>query len=279
MTNRTRTFSQIPVLGDYKRQKVRLLREARGIPSLVDAKPIRDHLRWLSNLGFSDDALGRAAGVSHNAIRLIRLDNVGQRQVQITRAARIRALTHVPVPAQADTWVPAIGAIRRLHALHAIGYSTRDLAHRLAVPQQAVSAITKRTRIYGSTWLRIRDLYDQLSGLPGPSDAARHRAALRNLAAPLAWEGTDIDHPDAVPDPGPAVTDDSHIDEVLLRRVLTGEHEGPIPRPIRKAVYEHADLHDWGHERLARALRIEPKSAGRAMTRYRAKRRESEAAA
>ncbi|BAD58890.1 hypothetical protein [Nocardia farcinica] len=278
--NRIRTSSQVPVLGEYKRRKVRLLREAKGIPSLVDIEPLRDHLRWLSSLGFSDDALGRGCGLSHNAIRRIRLDDVGQRHVQITRAARIRTLTHVPVPAQADTWVPALGAIRRIHALQAIGYTTRDLADYLNTPQQGVSQITKRTRIYGSTWLRVRDVYDELSGTPGPSRTGEKKARDRGFAPPIAWEDVDIDHPDSAPIVDTAAPSIAVVDDVFVARILAGEHRGPIPAAERAAVLDHAVAHGWIARQLANALGINRGAADRALVRHRARlrKRQQEAA-
>ncbi|MEV4127044.1 hypothetical protein [Nocardia sp. NPDC049707] len=266
--------SQVPVLGSYRRRKLRAARAARGIPAMVDAEPVRDHVLWLRDIGFTDTAIGAAAGVPQKTIWFA---GGGEfRQMRIEQAARIKSVTHVPVLAQTAMLVPAIGTRRRLHALNAIGYSSTKLGELLGVTQVMANRYTHVVQVRGATWSTIKDLYEELSGTPGPSPIARRYAERHNFAPPLAWEGRDIDHPDHEPDLG----DDNEtgaIDEVLMERILSGKHEGTIGKAEREAVLNHAIENGWGRTELAPMLNLSRESADRALVRHRDKLRKAAA--
>jgi hypothetical protein len=96
------------------------------------------------------------------------------------------------------------GTIRRLRALAALGYSTRQLAVELGISYEMVELLRRRrggliTRDHAA---RVARVYNRLSGTPGGDETARKRAAFRRWPTPMAWEGIDIDDPAAVPDIG-----------------------------------------------------------------------------
>lgn len=190
----------VPVIGQYRVEKNSRARTARGQVGLVPAQPYQQRLGWLWNLGFSDNALAVASGLSCNAIWNIRTNATGQSRVEATRAARIATLTHKPIETQADFFVPALGARRRLQALQALGYSTYDIAAHLGVGQRVVSGYLSEYSVYGRTWQRIDTLYRELSHVPGPSKHAATLARGYGHRAPLDWDGLDLDDPDDAPD-------------------------------------------------------------------------------
>jgi hypothetical protein len=268
--------SERPVLGAYKTQKILYGRRVQGLPTSISADTIGDHVRWLHGMGFGDPAIGAAAGVSHAAVYRIRL---ARRQLtQHAIAGRLRMVGHVPVPAQSGLIVPAHGTRRRLQALLTIGWTQAALGDLLDVSDAQVHqwAHPRLGNLY-ETWHAVADVYDQLSGTPGPSSITRDRAAKRGWLPPLAWEGIDIDDPWREPvetedDADPAV------DEVLLHRILRGEHEGEIPKPERTAVLNHAIEHNWNKTRVAQVLGVKLATADQALVRMRRELRQQTAA-
>ncbi|NKY60795.1 transcriptional regulator [Nocardia flavorosea] len=231
---------------------------------------MQQHLRWLSGLGFTDQALAAEAGISQMAIRHIRIGHRNQNIVYTSRAVRIRTLTHVPTANQASFRVPALGAGRRLRALRALGHSNRDIAPLLGVGPNAVSNICNKHRIAGATWLRVADLYRDLSHVPGSSDEAAYLARLNGDAPPMAWDGIDIDHPDSSPDFGDP--DAAHgVDWVRIERVVDGVDSGPLNRAEKGAAYRLAARRGYTAARVAELLQVSAEAADIGLRRARNK--------
>jgi hypothetical protein len=260
------TRSTAPKYGRYRRDKVRELRVAKGIPPTVPVEKTSTHVQWLSSIGFNDYAIAAAAGIAQTTVWEIR--NRIYETTQMDIAARIMSVGHTPVPAQARSRVPAFGVHRRIRALCAIGWGYTEVGRRLSVSHQRVAQIGASGQIDYETWRAIADIYDELSGEPGPSAIVRSRAVKKGWAPPLAWEGVDIDHPDARPNLGDDTTA-SDIDEVLLLRILRGDYDGDIPTPERKAVIDHAIEHGWTKYRVAQVLNLKPATADQALIRRR----------
>ncbi|MFD6400704.1 hypothetical protein [Nocardia sp. NPDC060249] len=260
-----RIRSQVPVLGDYKRHKLWVARTHKGIPSKVNLDGVLAHVLWLRSIGFRDDAIAIAAGVSQRTIWNTRMQNYDT--MLIEQASRIMSVTHVPVEAQNTLSVPVLGVRRRLQALQRIGYSNRHLGEHLGVTHQLVAQLPTRTHVKGATWLRVADLYEQLSSVPGPSKKAREFGARNNFPSPMAWADLDIDHPDSKPvfDAAPS----GEVDEVLLQRIIDGRHDGEVRGPERKAVIDHAIERGWNRERLSQSLNISIAGADMAFVRRR----------
>ncbi|MBF6333517.1 helix-turn-helix domain-containing protein [Nocardia transvalensis] len=265
--------SSLPRHGKYKTSKIRICRAAHGIPARVPEAEVRAHIQTLRSWGFTDTAIAAAAGVSQKTVWLIRHGTYPTSQID--RAARLMTVTHIPVPAQAGLMVPNIGTSRRLHALMAIGWPQRRLAARLGVSQAAVHQYTIHRWVRYETWRAICDLYEELSGTPGPSPSLAKQSRDRGFAPPLLWDGLDIDHPAHEPAPDETTEMPGIVDEVLLLRILRGEHTGEISRAERQAVLDHAVEHGWTQTKLAEVLNIHRGAAARALARHRAKRREA----
>ncbi|MET8430064.1 hypothetical protein [Nocardia sp. NPDC004860] len=273
----TSVKTRVPVLGTYKRHKLRLLEASRGLPGYIDAEPVRLHIEWLRSIGFTDGAIAVQAGVTTQMIALIR---AGQHvTTQRRRAQPILAVTHVPTSLQARTLVPALGLRRRLHALQAIGYSTRTLATLLDVPQNHICRMSNTTQVLGSTWMKVDDLYKTHSGAAGPSKSAATIARRKGYAAPLDWDGIDIDHPDHAPAVEPELeADNEYVDPVVLDRILSGRYTGEISKATRNAVLDYAIGKGWGWAEVAPLLDLKKEAADQALVRRRRKLREQAAA-
>lgn len=95
--------------------------------------------------------------------------------------------------------VPAAGTRRRLQALAAIGWSSREVARRLGVTPQTLRRLYGQTSVLTSTRDRVAALYDELSMTPGSNRTTVTWAVRRGWAPPLAWDDDRIDDPAAKP--------------------------------------------------------------------------------
>ncbi|WP_280195925.1 hypothetical protein [Nocardia farcinica] len=179
-----------------RKSKLYRWRKANSIAVYRPAGPVRDHIHALYALDVTAPMIGTAAGCTEQAIHGIA--NGAARQVRVQLAERILAVTHAPHPDQ--KLVLAVGAFRRIRALNAIGWPTTDLAARLGLrgPSNLNQSINRPHMTY-PRWAAIRDLYEELSGTPGPRPDTARRCRTKP-APPLAWEGRDIDDPRAQPD-------------------------------------------------------------------------------
>jgi len=164
--------------------------------SLVPAGPSRKHVLELREYGLTINMIAAAAGCNRTTICNLIEDTYPT--IRRETAARIRTVTHLPHPEQALCLT--IGARRRAYALAAIGWPLTELSTRIGVSQQSLWLTLTRQQMAYTTWAAIRDAYEQLSGTPGPNSAWAKRYRAKGHPPPLAWDGSDIDHPHAQPD-------------------------------------------------------------------------------
>lgn len=113
--------------------------------------------------------------------------------------------------------VPTIGSRRRLQALQAIGYPMAHLAGELGYSGAAsLSPLFVRPMMRRDLAERVSALYERLSGTPGPSRSARLRASKAGFPPPLAWDGVDIEDPDAEPITADEPAERDDLDPVKL---------------------------------------------------------------
>jgi len=96
------------------------------------------------------------------------------------------------------TWeIPALGSMRRLRALHWMGWRGCDIGARIGVDQTRISqiAVGKQTHVLRRTAADIDRVYRELCMRPGPSQLTRKRAIAAGWVGCLAWD--DIDHDEA----------------------------------------------------------------------------------
>lgn len=95
--------------------------------------------------------------------------------------------------------VDATGVRRRLQALMAIGWPSRELARRLGRDSGALGRIlwtaSPHRRVTRELHADVNALYDQLWDQAGPSLESRRRAAARGWPPPLFWDDMLIDNP------------------------------------------------------------------------------------
>lgn len=175
----------------------------------VDAKPVREHIMALKDAGVGDRAIVELSGVSRSALQIIRRGRPGLNRPPRTHVLTQTAEKILAIPLDADNRrdgvrVSATGSLRRLRALHAIGWTQTEIARRIGWTLQNLNRyfISEPDMINRGTAVDIARVFDQLQLIPGPSERARRHAKKLGWAPPLAWDEDTIDDPDAVADRG-----------------------------------------------------------------------------
>ena len=201
---------------------------AGGGSTLADTEPLRPILHELHER-MSWVAVAHLCGTSsHRHVRQIAEGEI--QRINHDLAARIRAAAGKTLE-QGGNRINARGAVRRLRALIALGYSSAQLAEAIGYSEGPMKILVqgKRDWIRADTDRRIRDAYERLSmRLPKPQThherawvtRSQERARRMGWAVPLAWD--DIDR-DEMPRGTTHERSDDDIDSVIVDRLLAGE--------------------------------------------------------
>ena len=133
-----------------------------------------------------------------------------------------------------DQPVEATGARRRIRALYAMGWTERELAGRLGYRGRTICWMHRRQRIAASMAAAVRELADELGMVAGPSWQLRARAASWGWVTMLAWEGVDIDDPNAQPLTAEPDGASAEVDEVAVERAVAGAPPAGLTRAERR---------------------------------------------
>jgi hypothetical protein len=202
---------------DYQRDR------AAGRLRYVEAEPTRLRLAELAAAHVPLRALSRATGLSDTGVKAI-LEG-SRSHVQSSTAARVESLSlRTLYSTQATGHVPRVGAVRRVQALMALGWSHREL-ERAGVPNTARLLSGTGHLVTIERWREVCDVYDKLSMTLGPSPETRGWAKSLGYPPPLAWDEDAIDDPGARPHHRDGESGRTPIvDPVAVRRAV--EHAG-----------------------------------------------------
>lgn len=161
---------------------------------LVSAKKAAEHAQNLVDAGMPAMTIARAAGLHVGTVH--RLLSGSTEQIVQWRAAAILAVT--PAPPRVDS----TGTVRRVHALVAIGWRTKDLAPAMGLSPLTIDTFRTHPNptVYRATAEAVAKAYRTLALKEGPSLAARASARRHGWPGPLAWDADTIDDPTAVPE-------------------------------------------------------------------------------
>ncbi|MET9957425.1 hypothetical protein ABZ135_38530 [Streptomyces sp. NPDC006339] len=189
-------------VNSYKRRVHRLQGYGTWQP-LVDAEPARQHLLALNGAGFSYKVIAAHLGKVPSVVTGI----VYQLSPTRGRKKRIRpefaeAILAVTPEVLSPVFLPAVGTIRRLQALAAVGWPLLRLGPYIGVNPRSVSYILQQETVHRDTAKAVADCYQQLRtenpadhGItPGASTKAMRLAERRGWPDPVWWE--DMGHID-----------------------------------------------------------------------------------
>lgn len=221
---------------------------AYGRPTMVDAAPIRRHIRKLQRFGIGIPRLAELTGVDHRTLGAVvygRRSTSGKfakpSKVSAKNAAAILAIAAVPENRDERVGgMNARGAHRRIQALVAAGWSFPKIGAHMGVGGNAVAGTLHRPRISRALHLRIAaafdDLWDQKPPLETPWDRVAYirtvnMASARGWVPAAAWNDIDTD-----PRPASLKRYDSTVDDVAVELAVKGEHVNLNPAERREVV-------------------------------------------
>lgn len=200
-----------------------------GRPLTVDAGPARKHLKALFAAGAGWTQIAAASGHSTSVIHGV---ITGQRREIRRRTEQDFLSVRLDQVLPADRYVSALGSIRRVRALAAIGHGAPDIAAAIGMGESLTSALLSERfqRVRVRTHSAIAAGFTRLAMTPGGNRRIVNRARREGWAPPLAWDG-DMDDPDAAP-------------VVLEEPVLNREEQAAI----RAAEVVHLAAYGLSHE-------------------------------
>lgn len=189
----------------YNARRELLILTGRWEP-LVDAQPVRDHVRSLMAAGLGWKRAADLAGLSRTVVKRLLYGHQIGGQGPSKKVRRATSVALLAVRADLDTLaaganVDSAGIRRRAQALACLGWSLGYQAGRIGWTVQNYSAALKRDRVSVRTARSVRDLYDELSMKSAPHDRAGGPARARKYASdhgwlpPLAWDDDLVDLP------------------------------------------------------------------------------------
>jgi hypothetical protein len=168
-----------------RRAKTADLRRLRGLPGLVDRTLVANHVQQLLAAHWDRSEIADAAKVSRKTV--FNVLNSTAATVQYGTAQALLRLR----PEDAPSWRPALGAMRRVRALSAMGWPLWWTAERAGLSETGLRDISSgRTKT-------IDRVYRRHSMRIGPSEAARSTARAKQWVTAAAWN--DIDDPNDTP--------------------------------------------------------------------------------
>lgn len=161
------------------------------------AGPVRQRVNELRAVGWTWSQISEAANVS--AWVPIKIANGTTSRVLEETERKLLAL-HVTPRASHRGVVNAAGTYRRIEALQWLGWPMRDLGQRIGLAPYTLSTLRSRGEpVSHRVALKVREVYEQLSHLEGPSRQTATKARRSGYAPPMAWDDELIDDPAAEP--------------------------------------------------------------------------------
>lgn len=166
---------------------------------MVDAQPVREHLQYLISNGMGTHRIADVSGVGRNVIQGILIGTRNRSPSSQVVRRNANKLLSVQIDLADGAAIEALGSMRRLRALVALGYTQTDIANRIGVQLPNLGKLIHARQKHVSVKIarRISQVYDELLMKPGPSNRARRMARNHGWLPPLAWD--DIDDPNEHP--------------------------------------------------------------------------------
>lgn len=179
--------------------RYRLDRE-RGGTRRTPSGPAARHILALCEAGWTIGQIAVAAGCAERTVSNLR----EQRYKTIKKDLADRILKSRPTLATVPgtTKISAVGTVRRVQALMAIGHSLLSIADAMGMARTALSNTLcgRRPAVEVGTARSAQRIYKEWAERPGSSVRSINRATERGWAPPAAWDDESIDDPTAAPD-------------------------------------------------------------------------------
>lgn len=179
------------------------LDRVRGIDRTpVPAGPVRSHILRLMDAGLTPTAIARTADTSRKAVQ-----DIANGRTTTCRRPIARRILRTTVPAAVAATrgsgeeVPAVGTIRRVQALLALGHTHETITLASGCSSSCrLTASNPPPRVTRAVADGIAQAFAALCMTPGPSARTRARAAASGYVPPLGWDDIDNDPTPPAPD-------------------------------------------------------------------------------
>lgn len=176
---------------------------------LVDAEPVRQHVRELMAAGVGYVRIAHAADVKVGTIDYLLYPGEGSKRGKKINHENARRLLSVQASHVVTGCVDATGTSRRLRALMAVGWPPIHLGERLGLCPHYVREIQRRPTVYASTAHAMARVYNELWNKrpehygvsPKAANTARNYARKQGWPPPAAWDDDALDDPTRGPEP------------------------------------------------------------------------------
>lgn len=217
---------------------------------LVDAEAARQHLLTLNAAGFSYKVIAEHLGRYTAAVTGIVYElSPGKQRKRRIRPEFEAAILALSPETMTPGMLPAIGSIRRVRALNAIGWPTRVIADHMGTVPPRIRSITSQQLVTRATAQGIANCYQALHRLnplehninPGTVLKLTRMAARKGWRDPLWWEDM-------------GGIDDPEFDPTMVERELGRNDEAAV----RRAEIEHLMSYGCNHDQIAARLDMHP---------------------
>jgi hypothetical protein len=175
---------------------------------LVDAGPVRAHLRMLLDSGMQTKQIARLSGVSRSAINRVLYGSPSHNvlpQANISEASYHRILcVTTDMISDNEIMIDSTGSIRRLQALAVMGFSVKIVAEESGISYNVLLDVDKRPRVKSTVALSLKEAYDRICTQSPQMTTQAEKASVSKVKvqasknkwlSPKAWEDSDIDDP------------------------------------------------------------------------------------
>ncbi|MFF8406934.1 hypothetical protein ACF06P_35565 [Streptomyces sp. NPDC015684] len=179
----------------------------------VDAEPVRTHIRYLQSCDMGLRTIAARAGVDRKRLQAVlhgrpERGTPAQKKLRPAPAAAILEVEPTLDNLAGKTVINAVGTVRRLRALVAVGWPQQHVAEAMGWTPSNFGQLLRSESVIVRTARLVQDVYDRLhrtdpakhSATPLGMERARQRAAALGWAPVGAWDDETIDDPEAFPD-------------------------------------------------------------------------------
>lgn len=223
----------------YEQRRKR--RNAYGRSNLVDAEPVRAHVRSLMAAGMGWKRVCQQAGVAHSSVFSLLYGKSGRPLRRITRA-NADALLGVQLERADGSLVDAVGARRRVQALMRNGWSVRRLASTYGLDPQRLYWLMGHAETTWRTAVQVAEIYRRIGDRPGGGKRVQRYAESMGWPLPIAWDEDTIDDPTALPAQVMRTRTSNRIDDVVEDVEWIVAHGGTMAQACGRLEYKQASL-------------------------------------
>lgn len=180
--------------GVYRYSKQSRLDRERGVEKRVPIEDVRPYVMELIQGGATMGQIASSAGITLSMVK-----NIVRKAKFVLRPTALKLLAlQLEDVLEENALHSPLGVIRRIQALHALGWRKEDVAEAMGVTVEHVQRLVAQDRpVLTATVRKVDKAYRQLAQSRGPSERLLFTAYRKDWPPPACWD--DIDNPESEP--------------------------------------------------------------------------------